>query len=51
MNKILENAVMNDEELDNIVWGTSQEFNDICKALGKNPTFNTRNGIRELLAK
>ena len=42
---------MNDDELDNVVGGYRSEFEDICKALGKSPTFNTRNGIRELLAK
>lgn len=40
---------LTDEELDNVAGGTRQDFEDICKALGKSSTWNTRDGIRKLL--
>ena len=46
-----ENEKLSEEELDNVAGGTRQDFNDICAALGKSPTFNTRDGIRDLLWK
>ncbi|MBR6014284.1 MAG: hypothetical protein IK062_10990 [Selenomonadaceae bacterium] len=49
--KILQDELMTDDELDNVAGGTRAEFEDICKALGKSPIWNTRDGIRQYLAK
>ena len=40
---------LNEEELDNVAGGTRADFNAVCNALGKSPTFNSRDGIRDLL--
>ena len=45
------NQKLDDEQLEGVAGGTRVEFEDICIALGKNPTFNTRDGIRRYLAK
>ena len=42
---------MSEEGLDNVAGGTRQDFENVCGALGKSPTFNTRDGIRKMLAK
>ena len=49
--KILQDELMSDEELDNVAGGTRQEFNENCNLLGKSPKFNTRDGIRNILNK
>ena len=49
--KIFEEAMLSDEELDNVAGGTRYEFEDICKMLGKSPTFNTKNGTSNILEK
>ena len=49
--KILENETMNEEELEQVAGGTRAEFEEICKALGKSATWNTRDGIRDHLKK
>ena len=48
-NEKLADQKLSEEELDNVAGGTRENFNDVCNALGKNPTFNTRDGIRKLL--
>lgn len=50
-NEKLADQKLSEEELDNVAGGTRAEFNEICQLLGKSPTFNTRNGIRDLLQK
>ena len=49
--KILENEAMTEGELDQVAGGTREEFKEICKALGKSATWNTRDGIRKVLEK
>lgn len=44
-----EMEMMSFEELDKVAGGFREEFNEICKLLGKSSTFNTRDGIRKLL--
>lgn len=41
--------MMSFEELDKVAGGTREEFEEICRLLGKNPTFSTRKGIAKLL--
>ena len=43
--------VLSEEDLDGVAGGTRVEFEYICKALGKSPTWNTRDGIRDYLKK
>ena len=45
------NQKLDDEQLDEVAGGTREEFEGICKALGKSVTFNTRDGIRKILEK
>ncbi|MBR6014287.1 MAG: hypothetical protein IK062_11005 [Selenomonadaceae bacterium] len=47
----MKDEILSDEQLKNVAGGTRQEFEDICKALGKSPTWSTRDGIRKYLAK
>ena len=42
---------LSEEELDGVAGGTREEFNEICRLLGKSPTWNTRDGIRKYLMK
>ena len=49
--KILKEEELSQDQLDEVAGGTREEFNEICKWLGKSPTFNTRDGIRKLLMK
>lgn len=41
--------LLSDDELDNVAGGTKQEFNDICRCLGRDPRFSSRVQIREIL--
>ena len=41
--------MMSMEQLDQVAGGYREEFEEICRLLGKNPTFNTRKGIAKLL--
>lgn len=49
--KILEDELMTDEELDQVAGGTRQDFELVCRVLGKSSTWNTRDGIRNFLEK
>ena len=52
MEEKIKNAdTLSEEELDQVAGGTRAEFEGICKALGRKPAFNTRDGIRDLLKK
>ena len=49
--KILADEILSDEQLENVVGGYRSDFETVCKALGKHPSFNTLNDIRNILAK
>ena len=41
---------LKEEELDQVAGGSRKDFEDVCAALGKSATWNTRDGIRKLLS-
>ena len=47
--EIKKEEIMNEEELNEVVGGSREEFEEICRLLGKNPTSSTREGIAKLL--
>ena len=49
--KILADEILSDDELENVVGGYRSDFEAVCQALGKHPSFNTLNDIRSILAK
>ena len=49
--KILKEEELSQDQLNEVAGGTRAEFNEICQLLGKSPTFNTRDGIRNLVKK
>jgi len=49
--KNLQSEKLSDEELEKVAGGYRYEFEDICKMLGKSPTFNTKKGISNILEK
>ena len=49
MTNVMAIEMMSMEQLNRVAGGFREEFNEICKLLGKSSTFNTRDGIRKLL--
>jgi len=47
--KILQDELMTDEELDKVAGGTREDFEQVCQVLGKSSKWNTRDGIRNIL--